>query len=89
MAKNKERFHQKYVIEKTLKHHLIEWSATALSILGAILNALQFISGFYVWTVASLLWILFAWKHKHYGLLVMSAVYIMINILGIIAWAKT
>jgi nicotinamide riboside transporter PnuC len=89
MARKRDKFTTIHVIEKGLKEHIIEWSATLLSIFGAILNVFKQIEGFYVWTVASLLWIWFAWKHKHYGLLLLSFVYLVIDIAGIISWAQS
>ncbi len=89
MKRKKDRFHTVHVIEKNLRDHLIEWAATLLSITGAILNVFKYIEGFYIWTVASLLWIAFAWKHKHYGLLILSVVYLVIDVLGIITWAQS
>lgn len=78
----------KYVIEKKLRHHIIEWAATLLSVVGAIINANKSITGFYVWSVANILWISFALKHKHYGLLVMNVIFLGINIFGIYSWGK-
>lgn len=78
----------RYIIEKELRHHVLEWAATILSVVGAIFNANQLIHGFYVWSLANILWILFALKHKHYGLLVMNLVFLGINIWGISTWWK-
>lgn len=82
----KERFYSRHVIEKSLRHHIIEWSATALSIFGAVLNANKLIAGFYVWSIANILWLSFSWKHKHWGLFVMNIIFLGINIWGIINW---
>ena len=35
----KGRFHRAYTIEKSLKHHVIEWAAMAMSVIGAVMNA--------------------------------------------------
>ena len=78
----------KYVIEKELRHHIIEWAATLLSGVGAIINANKSITGFYVWSVANILWISFALKHKHWGLLVMNVIFLGINIFGIYSWGS-
>lgn len=82
----KSRFTTIHVIEKNLIHHFIEWLATALSILGVLLVNFQIFSGLYIWITANVLWMSFAWKHKHYGLLVLSCSYFVINCLGIIHW---
>jgi len=86
MAKNKGLYYRVYRIEKTLVHHVIEWSATVLSLLGALLVAFKFWQGYPVWVVANALWVSFAWKHKHYGLLFLSVSYLVINFIGLIRW---
>ena len=84
--RKKGMFHTVHVIEKTLIHHLIEWSATILSIIGVLLVNLQNLNGLYVWIPANLLWIVFALKHKHYGLLVLAGACLIINIIGLVNW---
>ncbi len=76
----------KYTIEKNLIHHVIEWCATALSLTGALLISFQLFYGYYIWIVGNILWVAFAYKHKHYGLLVLSVSYFFINIIGLIRW---
>ncbi|MSS75080.1 hypothetical protein EXS73_02615 [Candidatus Pacearchaeota archaeon] len=83
----KGQFTRVYTIEKQLKHHLVEWSATALSVFGAVLNAKQLISGFYVWSLANVLWLYFGWKFKHWGLVVMNLIFLSINIYAIFNWS--
>ena len=82
----KGRFHTVHVIEKKFIHHFIEWVATFLSITGVLLVNLQNLNGLYIWIVANMLWISFAWKHKHYGLLVLSCSYLVVNTIGILHW---
>ena len=84
--KSKRKFYTMHKIEKTLIHHVVEWLATILSILGAIFVAFKYKEGFYIWIVANFLWISFAWKHKHYGLLLLSVSYLIINLIGIVRW---
>jgi hypothetical protein len=76
----------KYTIEKEFRHHVVEWSATFLSLVGAILNANKLISCFYVWSLANILWMGFAIKHRHWGLLIMNLVFLGINIFAIFKW---
>ncbi|MEK6881233.1 MAG: nicotinamide mononucleotide transporter [Nanoarchaeota archaeon] len=76
----------KYTIEKKLRHHVIEWSASVLSIIGALFISLQYFQGYYIWIVANILWMIFAFKHKHYGLLTMAISYFIINLIGIMRW---
>ncbi len=82
----KGRFTTVYTIEKKLRHHVVEWSATTLSVLGAVINANKGISGFYIWSVANILWMYFGWKFKHWGLVVMNLIFLCINIYGIVSW---
>ena len=86
MKKLKDSFKTVHVIEKRLVHHVIEWGATVLSIVGVLFVNLQNLNGLYVWIVANVLWISFAWKHKHYGLLVLAISYLIINIIGLLKW---
>lgn len=37
--KKKGKFYRAYTIEKSLKHHVIEWAAMAMSVIGAVMNA--------------------------------------------------
>ena len=89
---NKKRFYTVHVIEKSLVHHVIEWLASILSILGALLNANIFnihsfnpyFASFYVWVVSDILWISFAIKHKHWGVLATFTAFGIINLLAIL-----
>ena len=76
----------KYTIEKKLRHHVVEWSAAILSLIGTIYNTLQRIEGFYIWMVANVLWIAFAFKHRHWGLLVMNIIFFVLNIVALFVW---
>lgn len=76
----------KYTIEKKPHHNAIEWIATVFSICGALMVALQHFQGYYIWVTANVLWVIFAYKYRHYGLLTLSISYLVINIIGIIKW---
>ncbi len=90
--KGKDKFHTLHVIEKTLKDHLVEWFAALLSVIGIVLNANlfnitsfnAFNASFYVWTAGNILWISFAYKHKHWGVLITFAIYCIVNTLAIL-----
>lgn len=92
MRRKRDRFHTIHVIEKELRDHIIEWTATVLSVIGALLNAglvqIGSLSGFgtsfYVWAVSNFLWISFALKHKHWGVFVTFAIFLLINIISIV-----
>ncbi len=84
-------FPQIYVIEKELRDHVVEWTATVLSVIGAIFNAglltigglYGFGTSFYIWSVSNVLWIAFAVKHRHWGVFVTFFIFLLINILAI------
>ena len=82
----KDRFTTVHVIKKSLVHHVVEWIATVLSITGVLMVNLQNLNGLYIWIVANILWITFAWKHRHWGLFVLSCSYLVINTIGILHW---
>ncbi len=82
----KYRFHTIHIIEKNLKDHIIEWSATVLSLLGAIYNTFLRIEGFYIWIIANALWMLFSVKYKHWGLFALNLAYMGFNVWAIIFW---
>ena len=80
-----------YVVEKELRDHIVEWTATLLTMVGAMLNARLialealdgFTASFYIWSISNLLWIAFALKHRHWGVFVTFTVLLIINILAI------
>lgn len=88
----KNKFHTVYVVEKELKDHLVEWVATALTIFGAAFNAnlvrLGELNGyaisFHFWSAANLLWIAFALKHRHWGVLVTFGILLIVNVWSIV-----
>lgn len=69
-----------------MKKQYYEWTATVLSIIGALMNAFLLKEGFYIWGVANLIWIYFGLKNKHYGLALTFSVFFIINIVGVIYW---
>ena len=69
-----------------MKKQYYEWTATILSIIGALMNAFLIKEGFYIWGVANFIWVYFAMKNKHYGLALTIFVFFIINIIGIIYW---
>jgi hypothetical protein len=64
----------------------IEWTATVIAIIGAILNALAMKEGFYLWIVSNSLFIYFSYKNKHWGMFTIFCVYLLVSIIGIIYW---
>jgi nicotinamide riboside transporter PnuC len=65
---------------------ILEWIATTFSIGGAILNAFLIKEGFYLWVVANVIWLVFAWKSKHWGMALTYIVFLIICFVGIIYW---
>jgi nicotinamide riboside transporter PnuC len=69
-----------------LNKKYLEWAATILSIIGAILNAFLLKEGFYLWIVSDSMWIGIGIKNKMYGLALTFFVFLLISIIGIIYW---
>ena len=69
-----------------MKKQYYEWTATILSIIGALMNAFLIKEGFYIWGLANFIWVYFALKNKHYGLALTFFVFFIINIIGIVYW---
>jgi len=67
---------------------LVEWVATFLSIIGAILNARRLKCGFYLWLAANGMWLTFSLRRGLYGASLMWFVYSCICVWGIICWTK-
>lgn len=69
------------------KAKLLEYAATVGSCLGAFLNASQYISGFYVWCIANLFWVLMAIRRKQWGTFVTFTTFTIFNVYGILVWS--
>ncbi len=90
--KKKGMFYSVKIIEKSLIHHVIEWVATILSVVASVLNSNLFnitsidsyATSFYVFFGADLLWIAFAWKHKHWGVFTTFVLFGIVNLLAIL-----
>lgn len=91
--KKRGRFDTAVTIQKSLRHHVIEWVATILSVCAAVLNTnileISFFntynSSFFIYFVADLLWISFALKHKHWGVFTTFTLFGIINGLKILS----
>jgi hypothetical protein len=64
------------------------WLLSALSIVGALLNALGKVFGFYLWIVADIGWIIVEIYLQQWAQVPMWAVYTVISIIGIIMWKR-
>ena len=68
---------------------ILEWVAVAFGTFGTIMWAAKSKFSKYcgiVWLIGSVLWVLFALKNKHYGLVVNNLVYIVLYACGIYQW---
>ena len=69
---------------------VVEWIATVLSIVGAVVNIRKSRWGFVIWIVASLVWI--AWGLMMtpigWGLILSQTVFLFINVWGFVAWTR-
>ena len=66
----------------------ISWIFTALSVLGAYLNARGKIAGFYVWIPANIAWIVYDWIIGEPAQSVLFMVYLVICLIGIRTWRR-
>ena len=93
MINKKNRFYTRHVIEKSLRHHVIEWIATILSITAALMNTNivgikmfdAYSVSFFIYFIADFLWISFALKHKHWGVFTTFVLFGIINFLKILS----
>jgi hypothetical protein len=62
----------------------IEWLATVVSLVSAILTAYHYMPlNFWLGIVAGILWIIWAGKSKSYGIITVNIAFIVISIIGI------
>ena len=86
--KSRGKFYRIYTIEKSMRHHVIEWAAMVLSVVGAVMNAQLSIWGFYVFMLGNILWASFSVKHRHWGLFVTQLIFFVLNVYGIWIWMQ-
>lgn len=65
---------------------IIEWTATALAIIGAIFNSFALKHGFYLWVVTNATFMALSIKNKHYGMSLMFLTYLILAVIGILYW---
>lgn len=66
---------------------IAEWSATLLSIAGAILVGGHHVAGFYLWIPANVLWLAIGFSRRMWGLAAVYAVYTAITVWSIYSWS--
>lgn len=64
------------------------WVVTLAAICGALLNARQKVSGFYVWIVTNTCLVAYNVYQTQYAQAVLFLVYTGISVVGIISWRK-
>ena len=68
---------------------LFEWICVFFGVLGMFITAHgDPYTGFIISTIASILFIIYNWITKQYGLVLMSFLYLIIEIYGIIHWSQ-
>lgn len=67
-----------------------QWVATALSMVGAVLNIRRLWFGFLLWILAALFWILWAASMDpiSWALIVTQLMFVGLNVYGIVAWTR-
>lgn len=79
----------KRLIQSISKDELIEWSGSFLAIVGAMLIAANIhmeVAAFVIYLGSNLLLSIFSWRKRHYGILIMTLIFVIINLIGIIRW---
>ena len=64
----------------------VEYSATILSITGAILNIFMLWICFVVWIIANILWIYLGYKKEIKGMVLTFIVFLITSISGLYLW---
>jgi len=68
---------------------ILEWICVITGIIGLFITAHgDPLQGFVVSSIASLLFIVYNWYTKQYGMLAMSVIYLVIEIYGIWVWMQ-
>jgi len=67
---------------------IISYIAMLCSIIGNIFVNRKMVIGMYIWSIGSLLWMVFAIYNRTWSQLIMFTIYTVLNIEGIIKWRK-
>ena len=67
---------------------MIEWILSLIAILGSIMNVKKMKSGFIVWIVADIGWIIVCLENEAYSQIPMWAFYTCLCVWGFIVWRK-
>jgi len=66
----------------------IEWIATVLGLIGAMLIALKKRTGFKVWLASNAFMIIFSILSHHWGVMIQFIAYSITSIIGLIKWEE-
>ena len=67
---------------------MIDWIATAFSILGNVFNIKKSAWGFVLWIVGSTIWVVIGYQRHMYGMMSLFIVYDVMSIYGIWEWTR-
>lgn len=79
----------KQLIRSISSNNLIEWLGSFFAIIGALLIAANIhmeVLAFSIYLLSNALLAIFSWRKKHYGILIMTLFFVIINFVGIIRW---
>jgi len=68
---------------------MITWLFSAISIIGAILNARKRVEGFYIWVVGNMCWVVYDAIIGEYAQSFLFLFFTGISVYGILQWRKT
>ena len=68
----------------------MQWMATGLSLIGAVINIFKSIWGFIIWILAAVFWVWWAASSSPIavGFIITQMAFVSLNIYGIIRWSK-
>lgn len=67
---------------------ILEWSGAVLGLIGAILLTEKRKSGFIVFSIFNLLWLILGIFRSEYGMAALMAAYLVVNLRGYIKWSR-
>lgn len=63
-----------------------ELAGAVLGILGAVLVAMRIRYGFHAWWLSNICWIQVGMQTRRYGLVMMSVIYFITSMMGLLLW---
>lgn len=68
---------------------MIEWMATAFSILGNVFNIKKSVWGFILWIIGNAMWVYIGCTKHMWGMTALFSVYIVMSAWGIWEWTRS